>query len=66
MKEQCDRHQSDISYHEDLGKNNRQKTEGGEEKLGFMPSRGTTESHICIEAGDRETPGDAQGTASTI
>ena len=24
------RHQDDISYHEDLGKNNRQKTEGGE------------------------------------
>ena len=24
------RHQDDIPYHEDLGKNNRQKTEGGE------------------------------------
>ena len=24
------RHQDDISYHEDLGKNNRQKTEGGD------------------------------------
>ena len=24
------RHQDDISYHEDLGKNNQQKTEGGD------------------------------------
>ena len=24
------RHQDEISYHEDLGKNNRQKTEGGD------------------------------------
>ena len=42
------RHQDDISYHEDLGKNNRQKTEGGdnigEEQFGFMPGRETTDA----------------------
>ena len=37
----------DISYHEDMGKNNRQKTVEtiiGEEQLGFMPGRGTTDA----------------------
>ena len=42
------RHQYDISYHDDLVNNNRQKTEGGnkhrEEQLGFMPGRGTTDA----------------------
>ena len=41
------RHQDDISYHDDLGKNNRQKTEEtriGEEQFGFMPGRGTTDA----------------------
>ena len=36
------------------------------ENAGFMPSRGTTEFHICSEAGDSETPGDAEGTASIL
>ena len=44
----------------------REETSIGEEQFGFMPSRGTTEWHICGEAGDRETPGDAEGTASTL
>ena len=38
------RHQDDISYHEDLGKNNRQKTRIGEEQFGFMPGRGITDA----------------------
>ena len=44
----------------------RAETSIGEEQFGFMPSRGTTECHICSEAGDRETPGDAEGTASIL
>ena len=43
------RHRDDISYHEDLGANNRQKNEGAdtilaEEQFGFMPGRGTTDA----------------------
>ena len=45
---QLHRHQDDITYHEDLGKNNRRKTEGrtsiGEEQFGFTPGRGTTDA----------------------
>ena len=37
------RHQDDITHHEDLGKSNRPKTEG-EEQFGFMPGRGTTDA----------------------
>ena len=44
----------------------REETSIGEEQFGFMPSRGTTECHICSEAGDSETPGDAEGTASIL
>ena len=38
------RHQDDISYHEALGNNNGQKTEGGEEQFGIKPDRGTTDA----------------------
>ena len=34
-------HQDDITHHEDLGKNNRPKTEG---QFSFMPGRGTTDA----------------------
>ena len=44
----------------------REETSIGEEQFGFMPSRGTTECHICSEAGDSETPGGAEGTASIL
>ena len=30
MLHMLQRHQYDISYHEDIGKNNRQKTDGGD------------------------------------
>ena len=45
MLQMLQRRQYDISYHEDMGKNNRQKTVEtikGEEQFGFMPGRGTT------------------------
>ena len=38
---QLQSHQDDITHHEDLGKNNRPKTEG---QFGFMPGRGTTDA----------------------
>ena len=47
MLQMLQRRQYDISYHEDMGKNNRQKTVEtiiGEEQLGFMPGRGTTDA----------------------
>ena len=40
------RHQDDISYHEDLGKNNRQKTEGGDKH---------TRRAVRFHAGQKET-----------
>ena len=46
----------------------REETSIGEEQFGFMPGRGTTDEliHICSEAGDRETPGNAEGTATGV
>ena len=47
MLQMLQRRQYDISYHEDMGKNNRQKTVEtiiGEEQFGFMPGRGTTDA----------------------
>ena len=56
-----------ISYHEDLGKNNRQKTEGGDKHrrraVRFHSEQMDNLCHICSETGDRETPGNAKGTA---
>ena len=49
--------QHDISYHEDSGKNNRQKTEveykhrRRAEQFDFMPSRGTNDAIIYLQRG---------------
>ena len=64
------RHQDDISYHEDLGNNNRQNTEGGDKHrrraVRFHDGQRDNRCHICSEAGDRETPGNAEGTAHGV
>ena len=57
-------------YHEDLRKNNRQKTEEGDEHrrraVRFHARQRDNWCHICSEAGDRETPGVAEGTVSCL
>ena len=43
----------------------REETNIGEGQFGFMLGRGTTDA-IYGEAGDRETPGNAEGTAHGV
>ena len=63
-------HQDDIPYHDDLGKNNRQNTEGRDKHrrraVRFHAGQRDNWCHICSEAGDRETPGNAEGTATGV
>ena len=63
MLQMLQRRQYDIiSYHEDMGKNNRQKTVEtiiGEEQFGFMPGRGTTDAIFATRYVIRETQGNA-------
>ena len=40
-----------------------EETSIGEEQFGFMPGRGTTDVIFAARHGDRETPGNAEGTA---
>ena len=57
------RHQYDISYREYLVQNNRMKTEGGDKHrraVRFHAGQRDNVYHICSEANDRETPGNAE------
>ena len=46
----------------------REETSIGEEQFGFMPSRGTTDAILLAarQVTDRETPGNAEGTAPGV
>ena len=45
----------------------REETSTGEEQFGFMPGRGTTDAIFAArQVTDRETPGNAEGTAPGV
>ena len=62
-------HQGDISYHEDLRKNNRQTTEGGDthlEKSSSVSRRAEGKLMPYLQAGVGKTMGDAEGTTHGV
>ena len=62
-------HQGDISYHEDLRKNSRQKNEGGDkhlEKSSSVSRRAEGQLMPYLQAGVGKTLGDAEGTTHGV
>ena len=65
------RHQDDISYHEDgeriIDRRLREETSIGEEQFSFMLGRGTTDAIFAArQVTDSETPGNAEGPAHGV